>query len=349
MSPRSDSVGVVIVNRNGGEHLARALECVLAQTVPATRVIVVDNASSDGSLDGLDEHFSSVELVRSDANLGFAAANNLAVRRCDDCDLVALVNPDAFVASNWLASMTAAAAAHPDCAFFGSRMLLDADADVLDGTGDLYHVGGVARRRDRGAAATFEREGGEVFSACAAAVVYRRDAFLAVGGFDESFFCFYEDTDLAFRLRLAGHRGIYVPDAIARHVGSAAAGSVSDFTVYHSCRNQVWTFAKNMPRPLLWLYAPQHLLVNVLTVAAYAAQGRGRAALAGKWDAVRGLPRVRVERQRVQAARRVRAWELRRLMARGPAAYLHTYLARARDWRGQRDLPAAVAPITRSR
>jgi GT2 family glycosyltransferase len=326
-------VGVVIVNKNAGRHLATALESLERQTVAPDRIVVVDNASDDGSLDGLEERFPSVELVRSADNLGFAAGNNLAVRMCDDCAFVALLNPDAFPEPTWLETLLAAAADSPECGFFGSRLVQASDPGVLDGTGDEYHVSGLAWRRDQGSPATLAGEAGETFSVCAAAALYRRDAFLEVGGFDETFFCYYEDTDLAFRLRLAGHRCLYVPTAVARHVGSVTAGLQSAFTIYHSSRNQVWTYVKNMPSPLLWLYLPQHLLTNALTLLAFAVQGQARAGLRGKRDAVRELPRVLAERRRIQAARAATVRELRDAMARGPGGYVRTFFGRALAWR----------------
>lgn len=332
------TVGVVIVNRNAGPHLARTLAALMRQTVAPHRVIVVDNASDDGSLDGLEARFPAVEIERSGENLGFAAANNRAVRTCDDCEYVALLNPDAFPEPAWLERLLAAAAANPECAAFGSRLVLDGDRGTLDGTGDQYHVGGLAWRRDQGAAVTVERPQGESFSACAAAALYRRDAFLAVGGFDESFFCYYEDTDLAFRLRLAGHRCLYVPDAVAFHVGSATSGLLSPFTIYHSMRNQLWTYAKNMPGPLLWLYLPQHLLVTVLSVVGYSVKGLGREALAGKRDALRALPQILAERRRIQGARVVGPFELRRSMSRGLAGYTLTFASRLHSWRREQAL-----------
>lgn len=327
-------VGVVIVNHNAGGHLAQALESLARQTAAPWRVIVVDNASDDSSLDGLEERFPSVELVRSQENLGFAAGNNLAIRMSDDCDFVALLNPDAFPEPDWLATLLRAAADHPECGFFCSRLILAGDAGTLDGTGDQYHVSGLAWRRDQGAPASVEREEGETFSACAAAALYRRDALLAVGGFDESFFCYYEDTDLAFRLRLAGHRCLYVPAAVARHVGSATTGALSAFTIYHSARNQLWTYVKNMPAPLVWLYLPQHLLVTVLTILVYSLHRQGRAALAGKVDGLRGLPRVLAERRRIQAARIAGVPDLRRAMAGGVTGYWAAVLQAVRIRRG---------------
>jgi len=342
----SDGAGVVIVNKNAGPHLAHVLESLEGQTVAPRRVIVVDNASDDGSLDGLDARFPSVEFVRSAENLGFAAANNLAVQMSDDCEFVALLNPDAFPEPQWLETLLGAAAAHPECAVFGSRLMLADDDGTLDGTGDQYHVSGTAWRRDQGASAQIERPEGEIFSACAAAALYRREAFLAAGGFDETFFCYYEDTDLAFRLRLAGHRCLYVPGAVARHVGSATTGLLSAFTIYYSSRNQEWAYAKNMPSLLFWLYLPQHLLVTALTTLAYALKGQGRAAVLGKRDALRDLGPVLAERRRIQADRVASSREIRDAMTRGGAVYALPFVIRARERRRKRRTAAGATSLS---
>ncbi len=308
-------VAVVVVNWNAAEHIERTLASLDRQTVRPHRVIVVDNASTDGSADLVPDH---VELVRLDENIGFAAANNLAVRMADDCDHVALLNPDAFPEPRWLESLLAAAAARPDCAVFASRQLVAGDPSVLDGTGDIFHVSGMAWRRDYGRRVTEgASEPGEVFSACGAAALYRRDAFLAAGGFDESFFCYYEDTDLTFRLRLAGHRCFYVPDAVVHHVGSATSGRESDFTIFHAHRNCLWTFVKNMPAPLLWLYLPRHVIASAFWLVWFFPRGRGGALVRSKAAGVRDLRRVLRQRREIQRTRVVGSWELRRAMDTG--------------------------------
>ena len=328
--PRPASVAVVIVNWNSGGHLDRALSALSRQTVRPARVIVVDNASSDGSADGLEGRHPGVEVIHAGANLGFAAGNNLGVRAADGCEWVALLNPDAFPEPDWLERMLAAAEAHPGHALLGARLLLDDRPEVLDGTGDAYHVSGLAWRRHHGRPVAEAPAGAEeVFGPCAAAALYRRADFLAVGGFEERYFCYLEDVDLALRLRLAGHRALAVPDAVVRHVGSALTGRESDFTVYHSHRNIVWTYVTGMPGRLVWLYLPQHLLMNLLTVVWFATRGQARVILRAKRDALLGLPWAIARRRRVQRARRVEPEALRRQMARGLAGYL-TAAQRAR-------------------
>ncbi|HEX2233442.1 MAG TPA: glycosyltransferase family 2 protein [Thermoleophilaceae bacterium] len=320
-------VAVVIVSFNAGEHLPRALESLARQEAPPARTIVVDNGSSDGSVAGLETRFPSVELIALGRNTGFAAANNVGVNAAEDCDWVALLNPDAFPEPSWLRALLAAAESGGGHAFFASCMLSAQDPDLIDGIGDAYHPSGLSWRREHGRRVSGRRTpsvAAETFSASAGAALYRRDAFLSAGGFDEQFFCYLEDTDLAFRLRLRGHRCRYVPEARVLHVGSAIAGRQSDFVVYHSNRNLVWTWAKNMPPALLWPYLPLHLLVNVAMVASYALRGQAGVVLRAKLDALRRLPELRRLRAEVQGSRTAGAGELRAAMTRGLAGYQGT-------------------------
>ena len=137
----------------------------------------------------------------------------------------------------------------------------------------------------------------DVFAPCAAAALYRRDAFEDVAGFDEKFFCYFEDVDLAFRLRLRGYRCMYVHAAVVNHVSSGLSGYRSDFAVYHGERNMVWTFVKDMPGPLLWRYLPQHVTLNLAALLFYPWRGQGRAVWRAKFDAIRGLPDVLRQRR----------------------------------------------------
>lgn len=309
---------VIIVNFNAGPLLKDCLRSLARQTLRPSRVIIADNASTDDSLSGLEEALPGVEVLRLDKNAGFAAANNAAVRNAADCELIALLNPDAFPEPDWLKLLVESARAHPECSSFASCLVRFADRERLDGAGDAFHVSGSPWRVARGKNFTEVRiKAEEVFSPCAAAALYRRDAYLEAGGFDENLFCFLEDVDLGFRLRLLGHRCLLVPHAVTYHIGSAITGSSSAFAVYHGHRNLVWVWIKNMPWPLLWLYLPQHLLLNLVSMLLYCGRGMGRTILKAKWDALKGVPGVLRIRRRVQATRRVSAAHLLGQMERG--------------------------------
>lgn len=174
--------------------------------------------------------------------------------------------------------------------------------DKLDGTGDVYHMSGLTWRSGHGlAAASAGDKVREIFSPCAAAAMYKREDLLAVGGFDEDFFCYNEDVDLGFRLRLAGHRALSVPESLVLHHGSATTSVRSDFAVYHGHRNLVWTWFKDMPMVLLWLFLPAHVLYNIACVVLYMVRGQGKVILQAKWDAVKGLPHVWAKRRAIHA------------------------------------------------
>jgi GT2 family glycosyltransferase len=321
------TVAVLIVNWNGGDLLTRCLESVQQQRRRPDHVVVVDNASSDDSLKRAAHVLSGVELIQLASNLGFARANNIAARAARQFDALALLNPDAVAEPAWLDELVLAAERDPKTAGFASQLLLASTPQSLDGAGDSYHVSGRAwRNGHRVSSTTWPADDVEVFGPCAAAALYRREAFDEVGGFDEQYFCYFEDVDLAFRLRLRGYRCVYVHSAVVRHVGSALSGYRSDFAVYHGERNAVWTFIKNMPAPLLWMYLPQHIALNVATLLFYPFRGQGKVVLRAKLDALRGLPAVLRRRRLVQHGRRVDAWTLRRSFRRGALApYLRRY------------------------
>lgn len=311
------AVAVVIVNFNGGEMLKRCLAALDRQTFRDFRIIVVDNNSSDGSVDDIEARHPGVTLVRAGANIGFAAGNNLGIRHAAGAEWILLLNPDAYAAPDCLERFVAAAK-DGRFDFFGCRMRLADTPEFLDGTGDVYHTSGVAWRRDHGAnAAEGTREPDEIFAPCAAAALYRRADLEAVGAFDEQYFCYFEDVDLAFRLRLHGKRCGYVPDAVVDHVSSGISGKRSDFATYHGHRNMVWTYVKDMPAPMFWLYLPLHLCANLFAMMVCAARGQSGVVLRAKRDAILGLPRVFRERARVQADARANWRTIRAPMARG--------------------------------
>jgi len=318
-------VSVIVVNYNGDGHVLRCLRCLAAQWPPPERIIVIDNASTDGSaaaarkLVAEDGRLASRAIFHdAAANLGFAAANNLAVSMCAT-EFVALLNPDAFPAPDWLAALVAAARRHPEAAAFGSRQMLAERPDRLDGVGDAYHVSGLSWREGHGCLPTpaDDRER-EIFSPCAAAALYRRDAFLEVGGFDDDFFCYFEDVDLGFRLRLAGSSAWYVPEAVVWHQGGGSAtGENAGFSVYYGHRNLVWCFVKNMPAPLFYPLLITHLAQTILSLVFHVTRGHLRSIVRSKWHAIQGLPKTWRKRRSIQSRRRASAWTIWRSLHKG--------------------------------
>jgi GT2 family glycosyltransferase len=308
------AVTVIVVNWNSGSLLNECLLRLTRQTLLPARILVMDNGSTDGSA-LCAQTAPGVTLRMLGRNLGFAAANNQALDECDT-NLVALLNPDAFPEPDWLLRLVAAAAAHPDIAAFGSRQMMYGFASTLDGIGDVYHISGRVWRKGHGSMQLAANHiADKIFSPCAGAALYRRDALVKVGGFDEDYFCYIEDIDLGFRLQLAGYSCLYVPDAVVHHIGSASSGGQhSDFSVYHGHRNLVWTFVKNMPGLLFWLLLPLHVLLNLGTLVLFTGNGRGRVIWQAKRDAIRGLPKMWKKRTQIQIQRIATPLEIWRLL-----------------------------------
>lgn len=200
--------------------------------------------------------------------------------------------------------MLDAAARWPQAVAFGSTQISAEDAGRYDGLGDCYSIAGIPWRGGYGWPIDTPAREGEVFSPCAAAALYRAEAWRAAGGFDESFVSYCEDVDLGFRLRLAGGRCVQAARAIVRHVGGGAGGGRSRYAVFHGTRNRLWTYVKNMPGPLLALTLPAHLAATLAFLAVSPFRGTGAATWAGIGAGLAGLGRVWRARRRQRAQRR---------------------------------------------
>lgn len=249
---------VIIVNYNAGEYLQKAIDSLVGQTFQDFETWIVDNDSSDGSMELLDlSHLHNASVIMAGRNTGFAEGNNIAARRANGT-WIALLNCDAAAQPDWLEKLHQATIEYPETCMFASTQLRMDDPDVMDGCGDGYTAFGFAWRGGF-MRPDAERPGfGECFAPCGASAVYRRDKYLAAGGFEESFFCFMEDVDLAFKLRLEGERCLYLPDAVVLHKGGGVTGEKSAFSVTHGARNRMLTYMGNMPTLLLILTAPLH-------------------------------------------------------------------------------------------
>jgi len=310
-------ISLLLVNWNGSRVLPRCLDSLAAQTFQNFEILLVDNGSTDGSAEAAEAHWPGIRVFRQTENTGFAAANNLGARHARG-EWLALLNNDAFPAPDWLATLLRATEQYPEYAFFASRLLMADDPDRIDGTGDVYHVSGVVwNRQHQHPAHLADPDTHEVFSPQGAAAFIRREAFLGVGGFDESYFSYHEDIDLAFRLRLQGHRCLYVPDALVYHKGSHTTGKGSDFAVRYGHRNWVWCWVQNMPRWLFWMYLPQHLLANLVFILYISLKGQPRAILQAKWEALLGLPRVLRRRREIQRTRKATSGQILASLERG--------------------------------
>jgi N-acetylglucosaminyl-diphospho-decaprenol L-rhamnosyltransferase len=311
-------VRIVIVNYNASRLLQDCVNALACQSMPSFEVVIVDNASKTHPVADLQLPDARFHILQAGANIGFAAASNLGAGG-STAPWIACLNPDTLPRPDWLAELRAATERHASATMFGSTQLQMAHPDTVDGFGDVLSAFGSAWRSWSGRRVRELPQGDcETFSACAAAALYARPCFEHLGGFDESFFCYLEDVDLGLRARLLGERCVQVRAAEVLHEASATTGHLSAFSVFHSYRNRIWLFAKNMPWPLVLPIVGLQSVAIAVGLARPRARSYRRAALSGILAGLRGLPRMVQSRRKIQRERRASTWEIARMMVWNP-------------------------------
>lgn len=296
------TVAIIIVNWNGVHHLRELLPAMASQTRAPDEIIVVDNASTDGSLDFI-QATPGVKLIALPSNRGFAGGN-VAGLESTKCDYVVLLNNDTLPAPGWLAALTRCA---DDCSDVGivASVMTTWDGNQIDTAGDGCTVTGRGFKLKEGKPVDTLTGPSYVFSGCAGAALYKRQMLLEIGFLDERFFLNGEDTDLAFRANLLGWRAIVCTAALVRHRVSGSLGQHSDKAVFFSARNHIWLFYKCMPQRLMVKYLPALILHQLIYLVHFLRIGRGQAFLRGLLAAIGGLGQFRLDRRDLQARRKI--------------------------------------------
>ncbi len=290
--------------------------CLSALVTQDAEIIHADNGG-DLDMATLAAKFPTVRQIANPVNLGFAVGMNRAVAESTG-DWIGLINPDAFIDAGWLEAMKAAIARYPDVKLFTSLQLDAGRPDRLDGAGDALTVFGFPYRAGIGHKLPAQMEIAEVFAACGAAMLIRRDLWEQLGGFDEDFFCYCEDADLGFRARLRGERCLFVPEAKVSHVGSASLGVRSDFALYHGYRNRLWLYLKTMPLALLILTLPIHIGLTGLGALQDTLKGKGALVWKALRDAWQGLRPILEHRKLIQKTRQIGSLRLAKSLTWNP-------------------------------
>lgn len=287
-------ISVVIVNYNGARFLQVCLAALAAQTYAPFEIVLVDNASTDDSRAFVAEHFPRVTLIHSETNVGFAAGNNLGLRHARGA-LIATLNADTRVEPDYLEKL-AAPFAETRIGACAPLMLEMARPDIVDAAGIRVDRFGFAWNIGAGQAAHLFDAAREVYGACAGAALYRRAMLDQIGFFDDAYFGFYEDADLAWRARRAGWETIFVPDARVYHTHGASFGKINPRKTYLLARNRWWTTFKNYPRPRFYFALPMILVLDLVSLAQAATRGHLREAWQGRVDAWRGRKTMLAQR-----------------------------------------------------
>jgi GT2 family glycosyltransferase/glycosyltransferase involved in cell wall biosynthesis len=303
--PTEVAVSTIIVNQERCELLRKclgSLQTALESVEERTEIIVVDNGSNDGSVEMLREHFPDVSVVALERNEGFAGgvARGIAVSRGE---WIAVFNNDTTVESDAVAVMLEAGRSHPRVGSVAAQMRFADRRDVLNSAGLELDRLGIAADRLVGSHIGEHQETDpyEVFGATGGAALFRRKMLDQVGGFDRTFFAFFEDADLAWRAQVHEWRALYAPRAVVYHHHSATAQHGSPTKLYLVGRNRVRTLAKNAGLAMLLLNGPWMLVYDTAYVAYASLSGRTLAPLRGR---LRGIREWRAYRRSGERHRR---------------------------------------------
>ena len=239
------AVTVLIPNYNGLKFLGPCMEALKRQTYRDFKVLVVDNGSTDGSVKWLKEQ--RIPSIFLKENTGFSGAVNAGIKEADT-PYVLLLNNDTEAEPGFVGALAACIGRSERIFAVSSKMIQLSHRDRMDSAGDMYCILGWAYQRGVGQSSRGFNRMREVFSACAAGAIYRREVFETIGYFDERHFAYLEDVDVCYRARIFGYHVLYCPQAVLYHVGSATSGSkYNDFKVKLAARNSIYLIYKNMP------------------------------------------------------------------------------------------------------
>ncbi|MGB9629859.1 MAG: glycosyltransferase family 2 protein [Thermodesulfobacteriota bacterium] len=247
-------LSIIIPNWNGKQFLQECLDSLREQTYPHFEIILVDNGSTDGSVDFVCERYGAfVKVIRNKTNLGFAGGNNAGIRIARG-DYIVLLNNDTQADSHWLEELVKATDWDPKVGMWGSKIYSYHQRDQIDAVGELLYWDGLSRAKGQ-----FEKERGqfgqveEILFPPGCGAMYRKKVFDEIGFFDEDFFAYADDAEIGIRARLAGWKALFVPKAILYHKKSKTGGQYSPFKAFYVERNRFWITIKYFPLPLLFL------------------------------------------------------------------------------------------------
>lgn len=307
MSQKSiDKIAVIIPNLNGEAYLSLAIDSIQRQTV-ITTIVVIENASTDRSIDILKKYGDTIHVISNTVNKGFAGGVNTGISYAleHEFQYVALFNNDAVANPDWLEKLVDTMVAHPEVGIVTSRLQL-ADGETLDSTGEFYTVWGLPYPRGRGLSTELYTKSEYIFGASGGASLYRSTLFKNIGLFDEKFFAYYEDTDVSFRAQLTDWKVMYEPAAIVNHrQGETSKKMVRGFTVTQTFKNLPMLYVKNTPRQLLFTVGIRFWFAYLLIFGNAITHGNAYPALKGVLKSLTLIPHSFRERRRIQKTARV--------------------------------------------
>lgn len=278
---------VVIPNYNGIKYIEACLNSLYAGKTQDFELIFIDNASSDGSYELIQERFPQVTLIRNEKNEGFATAVNQGIA-LSKTQYVILLNNDTEVAPEFIQELEKVMDADEQLFSASAKMIALHDKTKMDDAGDFYCALGWAFAWGKGKNPQQYVEDYDIFASCAGAAIYRRACFEQVGLFDDNHFAYFEDIDIGYRAKLYGYENRFASKAVVYHAGSATSGSrYNTFKTKLASRNSVYLIYKNMPIWQIVLNSPFLFVGFAAKTLFFIKKGFGKDYVQGLWNGVK--------------------------------------------------------------
>jgi GT2 family glycosyltransferase len=312
---------IIIPTYNGIDNLKLVLNSLYRQSFRDFRIIVVDNASEDGSVEYIEEKFSEAVIIRNKENYGFAKAINTGLKYSlgnSAPEYVLLLNNDIELESDFLSNGIASFGISDEIGSVAVKMMNYYKRDYIDDTGDFIKANGgspLARGMEEKDEGQYDKPE-YIFSACAGAAFYKTEVFSETGLFDEDFFAYLEDVDLGFRLQLAGYKCYYNPEIVCYHKRGDTSGKVNGLVVGYSEKNLIALRLKNYPLSLYILYTPLFFLARCsryFRFLFFYPKGIFSSALKGYFKGISGIPSSLHKRKIIMANKKVSSSYIRNL------------------------------------
>lgn len=292
-------VSFIIVNWNGCSFISSCIDSILNQTYKNFEIIIVDNGSIDGSVNFFKKQYPEVKIVKLKKNYGFATGNNIGFKESSG-KYIALVNNDAVLDKFWLENMVNTIETSKKTGFCSSKIIIN-NTDEIDSIGDRFTTAFTGTKVGEYQSPENFFKPMQMHGVCAAAALYKREMIKDIGFFHDIFFLNHEDTDLNMRAWLSGWKCYFTPDAVAYHDVNRSIGTLSDTSVYHFSRNNIWVWLINVPSFFLIRNIPQRILYEIFAGFYFCfIHKKWKPYIKGKADVFKYFGKILKKRKKVQ-------------------------------------------------
>ena len=292
-------VSIITPNYNGENFLNIYFESLISQNKHIREVIIVDNGSTDNSVNIIKDYQKNLDyplqiiLIQNKENLGFAKATNQGIKIAQS-ELLLFLNNDVELNNNSISSLINCIIKDDFIFSSASKMIQFNNRNLIDDAGDEYTLLAYTKKVGNGQNINKYTKEREIFSSCAGAALYKRSLVIKLGCFDENFFAYMEDVDLAYRAQINGYKNVYCPESIVYHIGSGSSGSkYNEFKIRLSARNNVLVIYKNLPIPQKIINIPFIFLGFLIKYLFFVKKGFGKIYLAGIKEGLNDKSKIR--------------------------------------------------------